>query len=366
MRIALCHPTYWPEVRRGSERVVHDLGVGLAQRGHDVTLMTSHRAPSRTTVEEGVRVVRAWRPPGLPPARWYESFLLNAPGLAIRLARGRFDLAHGFFPSDSWAATRAHAIGGPPTVVTFHGTPTREYLVARRYRLEMIQQTLARAAAVTVLSAPAAAAVRRYLLVDPFVLPAGVVAELFRSPQERTPQPSLLCAADLSDPRKRGELLLAAFAELRRSRPDARLMLAGGAGAAAFRGPGVEHVRCDDTASLAAAYASCWTSVLPSVEEAFGLVLVESLAAGRPVVAARSGACPSIVTSQDVGVLFEPDDAGALARAMASALELAVRPGVEAACRAHADAWDWGRLVARYEELYGRVLAAGSQVRGVH
>ena len=48
---------------------------------------------------------------------------------------------------------------------------------------------------------------------------------------------------------------------------------------------------------------------LPSVDEAFGLVLVESLAAGTPVVAARSGACPEIVTDDLIGRLFEPDAA---------------------------------------------------------
>jgi hypothetical protein len=45
VRIALLHPTYWPEVRRGSERLAHDLATALANRGHEVTLLTSHDAP---------------------------------------------------------------------------------------------------------------------------------------------------------------------------------------------------------------------------------------------------------------------------------------------------------------------------------
>src|SRR5439155_1593557 len=72
----------------------------------------------------------------------------------------------------------------------------------------------------------------------------------------------------------------------------------------------------------ARAYAGAWASVLPSVDEAFGLVLIESLAAGTPAVAARSGACPEIIDDDRVGRLFAPDDADDLLRAMEEALDL--------------------------------------------
>ena len=92
--------------------------------------------------------------------------------------------------------------------------------------------------------------------------------------------------------------------------------------------------------------------MLPADDEAFGLVLVESLAAGTPVVAARSGACPDIVDDPRVGRLFEPGDAADLARAIGEALELAADAETAAACREHARRWDWSRVVERYEELY--------------
>ena len=63
MRIALLHPTYWPEVRRGAERLVHDLAGWLAKEGHDVTILTTHREKTSTADEDGVRVVRMWRAP---------------------------------------------------------------------------------------------------------------------------------------------------------------------------------------------------------------------------------------------------------------------------------------------------------------
>ena len=50
-RVAFVTPTYWPEVRRGTERFAHVLGVGLTQRGDDVTIVTSHRGRPATATE---------------------------------------------------------------------------------------------------------------------------------------------------------------------------------------------------------------------------------------------------------------------------------------------------------------------------
>ena len=52
-RVALLTPTYWPEVRRGTERFAHELGVGLTQRGDDVTIVTSHKGRPATATEDG-------------------------------------------------------------------------------------------------------------------------------------------------------------------------------------------------------------------------------------------------------------------------------------------------------------------------
>ena len=226
MRIALVHPTYWPEVRRGSERMVHDLGASLAARGHEVTLLTSHVGPTSVAVEDGVEVVRHRRPPdGLPLTRAYEYHLLNVPNVVRALARGNFDIAHALFPADAWAAAKAQRWGGPQYVFSFNGIPTREYLVARRYRLEMLQTAISGARRVIVLSEAAARDFRRYLMHDPLVLPPGVLLDRFASSGSRSATPTLLCASSLGDPRKRGDLLLASFAELRSRQPDVRLRL---------------------------------------------------------------------------------------------------------------------------------------------
>ena len=194
------------------------------------------------------------------------------------------------------------------------------------------------------------------------VLPGGVVASAFAAAAARAEAPTVFCPASLGDPRKRGPVLARAFELLKSEVPDARLLVAAGAdpvmSADAVRLPdGAETVALGHDGDLARAYASAWVTVLPSVDEAFGLVLVESLAAGTPVVAARSGACPEIVTEREHGVLFEPDDPEDLARALRDALELARDGAGEEARRARAADFDWTRVADRYEETYAR--AAG-------
>ena len=357
MRIALLHPTYWPEVRRGSERLAHDLGAALARRGHDVTLLTSHDAATAHAVEDGITVIRERRPPRPPGAKFYEDHLASAPQRIRRLLRGGFDLAHALLPVEGWAASKARRLGGPPYVLSIHGILNREYLVNRRYRLDMLRTAVDGAAATSVLSEAAAEPFRRYALGDPVILPGGVICEDYAGERSPTGAPTLLCPASLGDPRKRGPLLMRAFARLRERAPDARLVLAGGQDPYGGRsddglGEGVEHLEIDRTGELARAYRSAWATVLPSIHEAFGLVLLESLASGTPVVAARSGAAPDVAGGDGTGRLFEPDDEQDLARAMSEALELSKAPGSAERCREQARRYDWERVVEAYERVY--------------
>ena len=359
VRIALVNPTYWPEVRRGAERLVHDLAVSLTRADHDVTLLTTHRARTRTTVEDGVRVVRSYRLPDGPfHARSYNYHLHTAPGFAWRLIRGGFDVAHAFQPAAAWAAVEAQRLGGPPVVFSLLGAITEEWVSGDRMRFRMLERTVRGAAGVTVLSESVSRSFARFLHREAAVLPGGVISSDFERPSAPAGHPTLICAASLNDPRKRGPLLLAAFERLRASVPEARLLLAGKPDPILVHGEslslpeGARWIDADRTESLAAAYSSAWASVLPAVDEAFGLVLLESLAAGTPVVAARSGGCPEILSTDSVGRLFEPDDEANLVVAMEQALELGRRPETEKACRARARDWDWEAILPRYEAIY--------------
>jgi glycosyltransferase involved in cell wall biosynthesis len=361
MHLALINPTYWPEVRRGSERLIHDLAVVLARRGNDVTILTTHSGAGTETVEDGVRIVRSRRLPRLPRSGDLEYFVETAPSVVAGLTRGYYDLAHAFFPVSAWAAINAKRLGGPPVAFSLHGVPVRQYLVARRRRMSILSAAVHGAEGVSVLSEAAAEPYRRYLLREPTILPGGVFCSDFEVEVSRADRPTVVCAASLSDPRKGWRLLLEAFGMVRRRIPDARLLLAGGRdpffGSVSLEAAaGVELIEGDDKSALAAAYASAWVSVLPAIGEAFGLVLIESLAAGTPAVALRSGASPEVL-SDEVGSLVEP---GAGAEGLAKVLVEALRepPGraVADACRRRAREFDWERVADLYDDFHRGIL----------
>jgi glycosyltransferase involved in cell wall biosynthesis len=364
MRIALLQPCYWPEVRRGTERVVHDLGAALAARGHEVTLITSHAGPSERAVEDGVTVIRTRRPRAFSPLRWYEDHLNSVPAMARHLLAGKYDIAHAFHPAYAWGAVKAKRLGAPPLVFSFHGIPERGYLVRRRYRLEMLQATVASAEAVTALSEMAAEVFERYLLRRPVVLPGGVVASEFGVNGGRRAQPTLISAASLGDPRKRGDLLLSAFSQLRDRVGDAQLRLVRTpdpflSPSVPSLPPGAEWIEADATPTLAREYAAAHASVLPSVGEAFGLVVLESLAAGTPAVAIRGGASAELIDEGVTGEVFAADAEKELVEAMQRALELGTRADTAAACRRAAEPYDWQELVIPHEALYEEAMRDG-------
>jgi len=103
--------------------------------------------------------------------------------------------------------------------------------------------------------------------------------------------------------------------------------------------------------------------VMPSRWEAFGLVAIEAMRAGVPVVASDRGALPDIVRDGIGGHIFDLDDPGALGRRLAS-LDRAALDNLRQSARAR---WESEFSAARMNELteqaYGRVLGADDSVR---
>src|SRR5947207_15624870 len=103
--------------------------------------------------------------------------------------------------------------------------------------------------------------------------------------------------------------------------------------------------------------AAADVSVVPSRQEPQGLVVLESLALGTPVIGSNTGGIPSMVTA-DTGYLFTPGDAIALAGRIQGAFDKPQQlKAMQRAARAHVEsAFSWDSVADRYLAAFARIL----------
>lgn len=113
--------------------------------------------------------------------------------------------------------------------------------------------------------------------------------------------------------------------------------------------------------ALTRAYRECHLFTLPSEGEGFGLVFLEAMAAGKPVVAARAGAAPEVVIDGEHGLLVGFGDIPALAGALTTLLADPTRCALmgEAARRRVADQFTFQPFVGRVRRLLDDLLGEG-------
>jgi glycosyltransferase involved in cell wall biosynthesis len=117
--------------------------------------------------------------------------------------------------------------------------------------------------------------------------------------------------------RKGGPVLLRAFAMLRRSRPDLRLLLAGPIEPIADT-PGVTNLGLVPLAAVQRLLSEATVFVLPTLREPFGIAYLDAMLCKVPCVGTEVGAVPEILA--DSGICVPPADAEALAAAIATLL----------------------------------------------
>jgi glycosyltransferase involved in cell wall biosynthesis len=112
---------------------------------------------------------------------------------------------------------------------------------------------------------------------------------------------------------------------------------------------------------LGAAYASADAFIFPSRTETLGLVLLEAMAAGCPVVAARSGGIPDIVEDGVNGYLFDPqDEQGAIAATQRLLADPEARETLRHNARREAERWGWAAATRQLQGYYQAVVSPQS------
>jgi phosphatidylinositol alpha-mannosyltransferase len=353
MKIGLTHPYSWPEVRRGAERIIMETARALAHRGHDVTILTSG-AHSGVRQEEGVtvRVARRILSDNHQHERWFGWRIMP------RLVASRFDVVHSLMPYDALAAIRTKRLAGHRTVYEELGIPIVPWwadLVDHRARLAVARKVDAYGC----MSRFALDALHEYAHREGVLIPGGVRVDEFAPAAAREVAPTVLFSGVLDEPRKGVALLLDAIAQVAEQRPDVQLWLSGPGDATAMlqRAPDAARARTTvlplgEPHEQGARYGAAWVTALPSINESFGMVLLESLACGTPIVVANHSAPPELVT-EATGAICEPDDVASLSTALRRGLDLANDPATVTRCRESAIRYDWDESIApQLEAIY--------------
>ncbi|MCU0566257.1 MAG: glycosyltransferase family 1 protein [Oculatellaceae cyanobacterium Prado106] len=109
--------------------------------------------------------------------------------------------------------------------------------------------------------------------------------------------------------------------------------------------------------TLATAFASADAFIFPSRTETLGLVLLEAMAAGCPVIAANAGGIPDIVTDGVNGYLFDPlDEGGAIAATQKLLAQQQTRDTLRHNARTEAERWGWAAATRQLQGFYRSVL----------
>lgn len=353
MKIALTHPYSWPEVRRGAERILVETASALATRGHEVTIYSAG-ASSSTRVEAGVRTVRFRR-------RFRRDWMHEqwfGWRVTPHLAAGRYDATHAFMPHDAAAAIRTRRLAGHRTLYDEMGVPWLNWDKRRDGRAR--SRVAAGIDVYGCMSRYALDALRAGSGREGVRIPGGVRLSQFQPADQREATPTLLFSGAFDVPFKGVAELLQALALVAAEEPEVRLWLSGpGSGeallAAAPRAASqrVEILPLGGPADQPARYGRAWVTVLPSRRESFGMVMLESLACGTPIVTTDEGAPQELVTPT-TGAVSAAGDPASLAAALLRGIELARIPGTVQACRHSVAPYDWDDGIAPLlEELYG-------------
>jgi glycosyltransferase involved in cell wall biosynthesis len=191
--------------------------------------------------------------------------------------------------------------------------------------------------------------------VDIRYAPPGIDARHFRPAAsiDRLREPCILCVGRLDDPRKNVGMLLDAYAMLPAElRECVGLVLAGSspppatfwerAEALGVRERVNYHAK-PDADTLVSLYQHASVFALPSDEEGLGVVLVEAMACGVPVIATRCGGPDGIITDGEDGYLVPRDDAAMMSHRLATLLQ-------EPDCNAAMGATARATVERRYDE----------------
>jgi D-inositol-3-phosphate glycosyltransferase len=385
----------------GMNVYMRELGRALAARGARLDIFTRRQASDVADVVEyapGARVIHI----DAGPHRHVDKYdiLDYLPDFACGIQRFRaltgasYDLIHSHY----WLSGRLGLLfadrWGVPMVSTFHTLAQLKNRVAetaaereQAVRYEIERRTMAGSDRIVALTAvDRQQMLRHYGQQAPIVvIPGGVDLERF-SPRPKAvargrlglrPEQKVVLFVGRIQRLKGLEVLLRAFARL--NELDAELLIVGGRPGTTPESREINRLQhlagklgiAQRTRFVGAVpheelpvyYSAADVSGMPSSYESFGLVAVESLACGTPVVATRVGGLTSIVRDGETGLLVPWRDADLFAERLLQVLQDdGLRQQLAAQARASVLNYGWGRIADEHVALYSEVREARREI----
>jgi len=376
----------------GMNVYVLELSRELARLGHEVDIFTrlDGDLPAVEEIAPNLRLVRVAAGPARPIEK--EEIVPCLPEFARNMRRfvaeqpGGYDLIHSHYWQSGWAGTLLARELGLPHVVMFHTlgeVKNRARFGEEEPRLRIRhERTIARrAAAIVTASSHERQLLQRYYGADParmHTVPCGIDLDLFQPRDRAAARARLGLAEDVPvllwvgrlEKLKGVEILVDAVAQLERR--DVTLLIVGGderahglrqeleaQAAAAGIGGNVRFEGAVAHDALPGYYSAADVCVVPSYYESFGLVAVEAMACGTPVVASRVGGLVSTVTDGVTGYLIPwrcPEPFAEKLDVLLGNPEL--RANFSMAARRSVERFRWSTVGLRMADVYAAVAEA--------
>ncbi len=365
MRVLLVCPYAW-DVPGGVQVHIRQLARALEAKGHEVLVLAPARSTS--TAPPPVRIVG--RTVGVPFGGTVAPICFSRRSFRrIRRLVDVFepDVVHVHEPMTPSTSMLATFAATAPVVATFHAFAERSRLM--ELAAPALRTVDRRIAARIAVSNAAAEFLGRAVPGEVEIVPNGTDVERFAhasAPAEGLPEGRRILWANRLDPQKGFPVAVRAFARLAAELDDVQLVVAGDG-----RDRGALELLSDrdrrrvvmlgavPNDDLPQFHAAADVFIAPAVgQESFGVVLIEAMAAGVPVVASDIPGYREVVRDGIDGLLVPPRDPNALAAAVRRVLdEPALASALARAGRERAGAYSWDVVAPRIEAIYQRVTA---------
>jgi phosphatidylinositol alpha-mannosyltransferase len=368
LRIGMVCPYSW-DIPGGVQAHVRDLTEALLAMGHHVSVLAPGEEDSPDLPAYVVAAGKAVPIPYNGSVARLQFGLVSAARVRRWLRDGEFDVVHVHEPAPPSLSLLTLILHNGPIVATFHAAANRSRILGMSDAV--LQPFLEKLAGRIAVSDAARKMIVEHLDVDAVVIPNGVAVAHFAdaAPLPGYPRPggTVGFVGRYDEPRKGMDVLIAALDLLAPNRPGLRLVLAGRGDAEQFhaRLPRTLADRVDlrgqvSEADKARLLRSIDVYCAPNIgRESFGIILLEAMAAGAPVVASDLEAFRQVLSTPDglAGVLFETGSARALAHELEGVLD---DPGARAEFRARSERavlpYDWAVVARQVVRVYDLAL----------